>query len=85
MKKKPDPKTFRCSSRNRVGWCYKVAPGPKKKFIVQVRGYNGLLIVGHLGQDCQRTSDGHKAVPFDTAYAADQAAQKCILRARKTR
>lgn len=91
MKKKRDPKTLRCSSGKRTGpmvrtaWCYQVARGPKKKFIVQVRGYNGLLIVGYLGPDCHRITNGNKAVPFDTASAADQAAQKCILGTRKAR
>jgi len=88
MKKKFDPSIYRCGARSRKklrpkynsNWCYQVATAPKGKFIVQVRGQNELLIVGHLGLKCKKTIDGSNMALFPTKESADKAAQVCIAK-----
>jgi hypothetical protein len=87
-----NPDDFKCPGKGpslRARWCYTVVKtrGPKDGFVVQVHT-RGLLIVGYLSPKCTRatgTGSARKAKVFETAKAANRAAQKCILLTRKPR
>lgn len=87
-----DPSDFRCPGKGaglRANWCYRIVKsrGRKKGFVVQVDS-RGHLIVGYLSTKCTRVTglgSERKAKVFESAKAADQAAQKCIPIGRKPR
>jgi hypothetical protein len=83
------PSDFKCPGKGpslKANWCYKIVKnkGPKKGFVVQVNT-RVHLIVGHMSENCQRvtgTGSERKAKVFESARAANQAVQKCILKPR---